>query len=60
MAFEYSTVDADITTRVDSVKNPIWGRIHAKSIDDLIMDDKEICSLNTKILVDEEGEVNAV
>lgn len=60
LAFEYSTVDVDIVTSVDSIKNPIGGRIHAKSIDDLIMDDKEISSLNTKILVDEGGEVNAV
>lgn len=60
LSFEYSTVEADITTKVDSVKNPMGGRIHAKSIDDLIMDDKDICSLNTKILVDEGGEENAV
>ena len=60
MAFEYSTVDADITTRVDSLKNPMGGRIHAKGIDDLIMDDKEISSINTKILVDEGGEENEV
>ena len=60
LAFEYSTVDANITTRVDSVKNPMGGRIHARGIDDLIMDDKEISSLNTKILVDEGGEENAV
>ncbi len=60
LAFEYSTVDANITTRVDSVKNPMGGRIHARGIDDLIMDDKEIFSLNTKILVDEGGEENAV
>ena len=40
---------------VDSLKNPMGGRIHAKGSDDLIMDDKDISSINTKILVDEGG-----
>mgnify|MGYP004643007817 FL=1 len=38
LAFEYSTVDAEINGSIDSVKNPIYGRITADSIGELIME----------------------
>lgn len=52
LAFEYSTIDAEITTRVDSIKNPICGRIKAKDIDKVIIDDKEINPKNTEIFTE--------
>lgn len=42
LAFEYSTVDADITSRIDSVKNPSGGIIRADRIDELIMEKDRI------------------
>lgn len=52
LAFEYSTVDAEITTIIDSIKNPIGGRIQGKYINKVIMDDKEINPENTKIIIE--------
>lgn len=60
LAFEYSTVDAEITTVIDSVKNPRGGRIQAKGINKLIMDDKEINPKNTKIIIEKGSEKYAV
>lgn len=51
LAFEYSTVDADVTSYIDSVMNPISGVIRADSIGELIMDEKKIDPLQTKIIV---------
>ena len=42
LTFEYSTVNAEITTSIRSVKNPISGTIKAKAIEELIQDDPEI------------------
>ncbi len=49
LAFEFSTVDASVTTEIDSVKNPISGRIHAKAIRELILDEKLIAPEKTEI-----------
>lgn len=38
LAFEYSSVDAEITTKVDSVLNPSSGTIQAKHIDELFIE----------------------
>lgn len=38
LCFEYCTVDAEISSHVDSVKNPISGRIVAESIGEIIHD----------------------
>ena len=38
LAFEYSTVNATVTSSIVSVKNPI-GRIEAESIDEIIIDE---------------------
>ena len=42
LSFEYSTVDAEINSVIDSVKNPISGRIVCKGIKDLNTDDCDI------------------
>ena len=50
LAFEYSTVDADITSRVDSVLNPTSGTITADSIDKLIIEKDKVNPSLTKIV----------
>lgn len=43
LAFEYvSDIDAEITTKVVSIKNPISGRIKAVGVEELIFDDPAI------------------
>lgn len=50
LAFEYSTVEAEITGRIDSVKNPSGGRITADSIGELIMESDKIDPDKTRIV----------
>ena len=50
LAFEYSTVDAEIVGRVDSVKNPTSGRIVADEIGELILESERIDPAKTEIL----------
>lgn len=50
LAFEYSTVDADIVSSITSVINPTSGTITADSIDELIMEKDKINSEHTKII----------
>ena len=40
-AFEKSEVEAVITTKVDSIKNPLSGRIQVPEVEELIMDDED-------------------
>lgn len=40
LAFEKSGVEAVITTKVDSIKNPLSGRIQVPEVGELIMDDE--------------------
>lgn len=54
LAFEYSSVDAEVTTVIDSVKNPVGGRIAAKNIAEQIWDDPAIDRTATSIIVGEE------
>lgn len=42
LAFEYSTVDADIKSRIGSIKNPISGKIVCEGYDELIFDENKI------------------
>ena len=51
LAFEYSSVDADITGEVDSVMNPSSGRISAEAIKELIMEKDKIDPEKTQIIV---------
>ena len=50
LAFEYSTVDAEITSRIDSVKNPSGGIIRAESIGELIMEKDKVDINKTQII----------
>lgn len=50
LAFEYSTVNAEITSHIDSVKNPYSGRIIAPAIGEVIFDDTKIDATQTKIV----------
>ena len=49
LAFELSTVNAEVTTRIDSVKNPISGRIRAREIGEIILDPEMIDPSRTEI-----------
>ncbi len=53
LAFEFSKVDADVITHIDSVKNPISGRIKAKSIGEIILDDEFVDKTKTNIKTEE-------
>lgn len=53
LAFEYSTVDADIKNVIGSVKNPKGGVIRAKGIGELIMEPEQVDVTATRILVEE-------
>lgn len=50
LAFEYSTVEADITSRIDSVINPSGGTITADSIDELIIEKDKVDPSKTLIV----------
>ncbi|MCM8709922.1 DUF3737 family protein [Clostridium sp. SYSU_GA19001] len=50
LAFEYSTVNAEVISNIDSVMNPISGIIKAKSIGELILDETKINPEQTKII----------
>ena len=50
LAFEYSTVDAQIDSRIDSVMNPASGTIKAESIGELIMQQDRIDPSKTRIV----------
>ncbi len=56
LCFEYCTVDADVNSHIDSVKNPISGRIKARSIGEIILDEGIVDVTMTKISVDEAAE----
>ena len=51
LAFEYSTVDADICSKIDSVMNPTSGIIKAQHIDNLIIEKDKVDPSKTKIIV---------
>jgi hypothetical protein len=53
LAFEYSTVDVQINSNIDSIKNPSGGVIRAESIGELIMDETKIDSNKTQIITEE-------
>lgn len=53
LCFELSTVEADIASPIISVKNPISGKIHAKSIGEIILDPAMIDPDKTDITTEE-------
>lgn len=56
LAFEYSTVDAEIHSRIDSVFNPSGGVIRADEIGELTMDPEKIDPSKTTIIIGAEEE----
>ena len=50
LAFEYSTVDAEITGKIDSVMNPTSGTIQADHINELILEKDRIDPSKIKII----------
>lgn len=56
LAFEYSTIQVEAKTSIDSVKNPISGKIIAKDIGEIIIDDEEIIASDTLYELSKEGE----
>lgn len=56
LAFEYSTVQVEAKTSIDSVKNPISGKIKAKDIGKIIIDDEEINAADTQYELNKAGE----
>lgn len=58
LAFEYSTVDAEITSDIVSVLNPTSGIIRAASIGELIMDKEKIDPSKTEIVCEKIGKVS--
>lgn len=50
LAFEYSTVDVDIDSKIDSVFNPMSGIIRADYIDELIIEKDKVDAGKTKII----------
>ena len=54
LCFEYcSNIDADIISDVDSIKNPYSGTIKAKSVKELILDEKFIDPHMTRIIIED-------
>ena len=53
LAFEFSTVDAEIVGDIESVKNPTSGRIKAGRINELIMEEDVIDPSFTRIITEE-------
>jgi hypothetical protein len=51
LALEYSTVDVDVKSKIDSVINPSGGVIRAESIGELIMDESKIDPKKTEIIL---------
>lgn len=51
LAFEYSTVQADIVGTIDSVLNPSGGRITADGIGELIIEKDKVDPAKTKIIL---------
>lgn len=53
LAFEYSTIDVDINSHIDSITNPISGIIRANSIGDIHLDETMVDSTKTQIIINE-------
>ena len=51
LCFEYCTVDAEVNSHIDSVKNPISGRIVAESIGEIIHEADKVDVSKTEIIV---------
>lgn len=58
LAFEYSTIDAEVINHIVSIKNPLGGIIKAKSIGDIILD--ENCRNPGACIIEVAEEINQV
>lgn len=58
LAFENSTVDVNIISHIDSIMNPLSGKISALSIGELIMDKTKIDPSKTKIITNNSQVIN--
>ena len=58
LAFEYATVEAEITSKVDSVLNPTSGTIKAEEIGELIIEPDKIDPGKTHILCEKIDQVS--
>lgn len=56
LAFEYSSADAQINGKIDSVFNPREGRIAADRIDDLIVERDKVDPSKTEIICPDIGQ----
>lgn len=56
LAFEYSTVDAQISSKIVSVKNPVSGTIKAEEIGEIIFDNDDVDKKDTTIIAYNKGE----
>lgn len=52
LAFEYSTIDVQVVSTIDSVMNPSSGIIRAEGIGELIMDETKIDTEKTQIITE--------
>ncbi|MCM1181210.1 MAG: DUF3737 family protein [Clostridium sp.] len=50
LSFENSEVHAVVSGKIDSVKNPVCGEIHADEIGELILEEERIDKSRTKII----------
>ncbi len=50
LAFEYATVNAQIDSHIDSVKNPVSGIIRANTIGEIIFDNEDVNPEDTEII----------
>lgn len=55
LAFEYSTVNADVITVIDSIKNPLGGKVTAEGVKEIILDDDEVDHSKTEIITEGSG-----
>lgn len=53
LAFEYSTVDAEVTTSINSIKNPWGGTIRAKSVGEIILESDRVDTSKTTVICEE-------
>lgn len=53
LAFEYSTVDVDVSSHIESIKNPWGGTIRTKSIGEVILDDAQVDTSKTTVICEE-------
>ena len=60
LAFEYSTVNAEIVGKIDSVLNPAGGTIKADEIGELIIEEDKIDKKRTAIISDKIGRKSSI